>query len=173
MADTSTSTVVMAWAQCKIEIGKMGAGDVMATELKEIGRVKDRTTALESDLGTPLEAWASGHKLIAREYPEEVLTINTTVVEPSDEFLQLLGITDTEGKVKSHYIEGYYSIVVTPKHLGAKGIKAPKVQINYQPAFGEETGNECNLTFTVIKTSELGDENNYWYERFTTTTELA
>lgn len=172
MAETA-KTVVMAWAQCKIELGKMGESDAMSTSLSEVGRVKDKTTALESDLGTPLESYASGHKLIAREYPEEQLTVNTTVVEPSDELLTLLGITDGGGKVKSHYIPGYFSLVVTPKHKGAKGIKAPKCQITYTPAFGEETGNECTLAISVIKTSELGDEENYWYERFTTTTELA
>ncbi|MCM1079699.1 MAG: hypothetical protein NC344_10190 [Bacteroidales bacterium] len=165
--------VVMAWAQCKIEIGKMGAGDTMAETLTEVGRVKDKTTALTSDLGTALESYASGHKLIAREYPEEQLTVNTTVVEPSDELLELLGISDESGKVRSHYIEGYFSIVITPKHKGAKGIKAPKCQITYSPAFGEETGNECTLAFSITKTSELGDEENYWYERFRTTTELA
>ena len=166
-----TKKVIMAWSQCNIKIAK-SVNDAMAAELTSIGNIKEKTTNLEGDLGTPLEAYASGHKLLAREYPDETLVINTTLIEP-DEFLKAVGIEEDDGKVRSHYIEDFYNVELTPKHKGAKGIRAPKCQITYTPNYGEETGNEGVLAISIAKTTELGEAENYWYERFTTTTELA
>lgn len=169
--------IIMAWAQCEIEIGKTGEKDAMATSLVKIGKILERSTSLATDLGTPLEMYASGHKLIAREYPDETLTLTTTVIEQSDELLTTLGIAeaveesaDEEMEVHSHVIQDFFSVKVTPKHAGAKGIKAPKCNIVYTPIFGEETGNQCRLDINITKTTDA--EQNYWYRRFTNKTEL-
>lgn len=168
---SNKETPIMAWGLCEIEIGKTGSGDTMAASLTNIGHVKEKTTTLTPDLGTPLEAWASGHKLVAREYPDETLRLETTVIEPTSELKQMLGIEDASGKVKTHVITDFYSLKLTPHHKGATGIKAPKCNITYEPGVGEETGNEVKLTFEITKTAAL--EENYWYETFTTEEELS
>lgn len=156
----------MAWAQYKLEIGKTGTNDAMAEQLTTVPRLKEKTAQLNSDLGTPLEAYESGHKLIDREYPDETLTLEVTVIEPDDTLLNLLGI-GAGGKVTSHVVDGFFSIVLTPKHKDALGIKAPKCKITYSPQLGEETGNEAVLSFEITKTSED------WYEIFQNPTELV
>lgn len=174
MADTGKT--IMSWSQCKIEIGATGANDAMATSLEDIGLVLEDSTSLETDLGTPLEIYSSGHKLVAQEYPQETLTLVTTVIEP-DALLTKLGIASAvsgaegEEEIKTHVVNDFFSVKVTPKHAGARGIKAPKCKISYEPIYGETTGNQGILRFAIAKTTEATD--NYWYRRFKTTTELA
>ena len=55
-----------------------------------------------------------------------------------------------------------FSVKVTPKNVGAKGIKAPKTNIIYKPGWSEEEGNFADLTFEI-----LFGEQDYWYSRFT------
>lgn len=164
----------MAWSQCKVEIGKTGTNDALASAFTSVGYVEENSASLETDLGTPLEAWASGHKLIAQEYPQETLTFTCVVIEPDSELLSMLGIADGEGEgdtIKTHVVQDFFSLKVTPKHVGAKGIEAPKCKITYAPTYGEDAGNKATLTFAITKTTDA--TTNYWYKRFVNDTELS
>ena len=52
--------IIMSWSKCKIEVGKTGEGDAMATELKSIGTIKDKSTTLATEDGETLTAIATG-----------------------------------------------------------------------------------------------------------------
>ncbi|MBQ2298471.1 MAG: hypothetical protein II278_03725 [Bacteroidaceae bacterium] len=155
----------MAWSKCQIEIGKTSENDVMATELTSIGTIKDKSSTLEASEGEALEAKATGGELVAKEVSEGGYQLKTRVIEPTDELLTTLGLGDVssgEFNVKTHVVEGDFSVKLTPKNVGAKGIKAPKCSVTYTPGWSEEEGNYADLTFDILKGA--GD---YWYSIFT------
>lgn len=176
----------MAWSKCKVEFGPTGENDAFATNLTDVGTIKNQTTTLTAEDGDSLQAVATGGEVVAEEQLEGTLQLETTIIEPTNELLTALGIgktADGEFKVKSHIVAGDHSVKVTPKNAGAMGIKAPVCRISVQPAFGEDTGNELKLTFKISKTTGIPEtpaegnnpavDNNYWYSRFTTTSALS
>lgn len=156
---------IMAWSKCLVEIGKTGEQDVMATSLTSIGVIKDKSSTLEASEGEALEAKATGGELVAKEVSEGGYQLKTRVIEPTEELLTMLGLGETESgdfNVKTHVVEGDWSVKMTPKNVGAKGIKAPKCSITYAPGWSEEEGNYADLTFDILK-----GEGNFWYSIFT------
>ncbi|MBR3456058.1 MAG: hypothetical protein IKH26_12130 [Bacteroidaceae bacterium] len=165
--------IIMAWSKCKIEIGKTGANDAMAETLTDIGVILNQSSSLEAEAGDTLQAIATGGEVVAEEAQEGTLRLETTLIEPTDTLLTLLGIgttEDNETTVSTHIVDGDWSVKVTPKNMGAKGIAAPKCSITYAPSWDEEHGNQLTLTFNIHKTTDANP--NYWYKRFTTTSAL-
>ena len=163
--------IIMAWSKCKFEIGKTKEDDTMATDLTDIGKIKDKSSTLEPSDGESLEMKATGGETVAKETQEGGFKATTRVIEPTNELLTLLGLGEevtTEGddkgdfNVKTHIVDGDWSLKITPKNVGAKGIKAPKTNITYKPGWSEEDGNYADLDFEIIK----GDA-DYWYSKFT------
>lgn len=158
--------IIMAWSKCSFEIGKTGENDAMATTLTNIGKIKDKSSTLEPSDGDALEMKATGGETVAKETQEGGFKAVTRVIEPTDELLTLLGLgeasEDGDFNVKTHIVDGDWSMKITPKNVGAKGIKAPKTNITYKPGWSEEDGNYADLEFEIIK----GDA-GYWYSRFT------
>lgn len=161
---------IIAWSKCKIEIGKT-TDDSMATSLTDIGTIKDKSSSLEPSDGESLEMKATGGELVAKETQEGGFTATTRIIEPTTELLTLLGlgeVVSTEGnekgdiKVTTHIVDGDWSLKITPKNVGAKGIKAPKTTITYKPGWSEEDGNYADIDFEILK----GDA-GYWYSIFT------
>ena len=162
----ATKKKIMAWSKCTFEIGKTGDNDAMATELTNIGTIKDKSSSLEPSDGDALEMKATGGETVAKEVLEGGYKATTRVIEPTDELETLLGIskagTDGETQITTHVVEGDWSLKITPKNVGAKGIKAPKCSITYKPGWSEEDGNFADIEFEILK----GDA-GYWYSRFT------
>lgn len=159
----------MAWSKCKFEIGKTGENDAMASDLTDIGVIKDKSSSLSPSDGDTLEMKATGGELVAKETLEGGYTATTRVVEPTDELLTLLGISATsatggETNITTHIVDGDWSLQITPKNVGARGIKAPKCSITYKPGWSEEDGNYADIDFDILK----GDA-GYWYSIFTKT----
>lgn len=159
--------VIMAWSKCKFEIGKTKDDDTMADTLTDIGVIKDKSSTLEPSDGDALEMKATGGETVAKETQEGGFTATTRVIEPTDELLTLLGIgkadaANKEFQVNTHIVDGDWSLKITPKNTGARGLKAPKCNITYKPGWSEEDGNYADIDFEIIK----GDA-GYWYSLFT------
>lgn len=163
--------IIMAWSKCKFEIGKTKDDDTMAETLTDIGTIKDKSSTLEPSDGESLEMKATGGETVAKETQEGGFKATTRVIEPTNELLTLLGlgeVVSTDGadkgdfKVSTHIVDGDWSLKITPKNTGAKGIKAPKTSITYKPGWSEEDGNYADIDFEIIK----GDA-GYWYSIFT------
>lgn len=161
---------IMAWSKCEFAIGKTGENDAMCADgsLKSIGTIKDKSSSLEPSDGDELEMKATGGETVAKEVSEGGFKATTRVIEPEDTLLTLLGLgaaaSDSSGdfNVKTHIVEGDWSLKITPKNVGAKGIKAPKCSITYKPGWSEEDGNYADIDFEILK----GDA-GYWYSIFT------
>lgn len=164
--------IIMAWSKCKFEIGKTPDDDSMAASLTDIGKIKDKSSTLEPSDGDALEMKATGGETVAKEAQEGGFKAVTRVIEPDNELLTLLGLgeasTDGDFNVKTHIVDGDWSLRVTPKNVGAKGIKAPKTNITYKPGWSEEDGNYADLEFEIVK-----GEAAYWYSRFIKKAESA
>lgn len=147
---------VMSWSQCSIEIGKTGANDAMATVLIPIGNIKDKSTSIESTDGEKLQAKTTGGKLFAQEERDGEIFLKTRVIESDFVFLaSLIGAThDTtkkELKVTSQVIAEPYSVKLTPRNIGATGVKIRKAHVSYKAGYSEEEGHFADLTFTVLE----------------------
>lgn len=155
---------IMAWSECSIEMGKTAANDAMAASLSSIGVIKDKSSTLEPSDGDTLEAKATGGKTVAKEQLEGGFILKTRVIEPDDELLTLLGIGAVSGEdfnVKTHVVDGDFSVRVTPKNVGAVGIKAAKTNVIYKPGWSEEEGHYADLEFEILKGAT-----DVWYSRF-------
>ena len=170
----------MAWSKCKIEIGTTGASDAMASTFNDVGTILNQSSTLSAEAGDKMQAIATGGEVVAEEPQEGTLTLETTIIEPTAELINLLGLCNTistpssatEIVMKTHVVEGNWSVKVIPKNNGAWGIQAPKCSITYTPAWSEENGNQAVLTFSILKTTEVADNGNYWYKRFKTSSSL-
>lgn len=157
--------VIMSWGECQIEIGKTGANDAMAVTLSSIGTIKEKTVNLEMADGEKLQAYASGHKLVAQEEQDGDITLSARIIEP--DFAFLAGLLDAdhddvndELTVRSLIVSDPYSVKVTPKNVGATGIKIRKSSVKLRKGISEEEGNFADITFTVL---ECADKELYTY----------
>ncbi len=155
---------IMAWSKCDFRIGKTGGGDTMAATLFNIGTIKDKSSSLEASDGDSLEMKATGGEIVAEESLEGGYVAKTRVIEPTEDLETMLGIAKTvaeEQQITTHIVDGDWSLQITPKNVGAKGIRAPKCSVKYKPGWSEEEGNYVDLEFNILK----GDA-GYWYSRF-------
>lgn len=162
--------ITMAWSKCMIEIAKTLEDDVFnEAALKSIGTIKDKSTTLESSDGDALEMKATGGETVAKEVQEGGFALKTRVIEPDELYKTLeLGEEVTaeneekgDFKVKTHLVNGDWSVKVTPKNVGARGIKIPLASISFKPGYSEEDGNYADLEFEILKGAQ-----DYWYSRF-------
>ena len=145
--------VIMSWSKCKIEIGKTGVDDAMAVELFSIGNISDKTTSLTSEDGDSLEAKITGGIVVATEEGEPTIKITTRVKEMDfDTESKITGATKNESDltVKSNVTGDDWSLKLTPKNIGAVGIKARKTHLSFRPGYSEEEGHYVDLTFTIL-----------------------
>lgn len=161
----ATQSIIMAWSECKIEIGKTGSNDTMAASLTDIGTIKDKSSTLEPSDGDSLEMKATGGHTVAKETQEGGFVLKTRVIEPTSSLEELLGIAtaeaDNESNVKTHIVDGDWSVKLTPKNVGARGIKAPKTNISYKPGWSEEDGNYADIWFDILFGAQ-----DYWYTKY-------
>ena len=165
--------VIMAWSECDIEIAKSQEdGSFPTTGLSKVGVIKDKSSILEPSDGDKLEMKKTGGKVVASESLEGGFLLKTRVIEPSDDLMTSFGLGATgEGgdfNVKTHLVADQYAVKVTPKKVGAVGIKAPVTDVAYKPGWSEEDGNYVDLEFNILQGAA-----DYWYSRFKKTAQTT
>lgn len=156
--------IIMSWSRVKAEIGKTGENDAMATQLQTVGIIKDKSTSLSIEDGEKLTAVATGGIVVAEEEGEPTVSVTMRVMEMDFATETLLtGAVAGSDKltVKSNVVNGYYSLKLTPKNIGAIGIKARKTHVSFRPGYSEEEGQYVDLTFKI-----LACEDGELYEKF-------
>ena len=147
--------IVMSWSKCKIEVGKTGEADAMASVLKSVGTINDKSTTLATEDGEKLEAKATGGIVVASEEGEPTVTITTRIKEMDfDTENMFTGATkSTDGDeltVKTNVVSDDFSVKVTPKNIGATGIKVRRSHVSFRPGSSEEEGQYVDLTFKIL-----------------------
>lgn len=158
--------VIMSWGECDVQVGVTGLNDAMSAALSSIGTVKEKSTNIEQDDGEKLQAYATGHKLVAQEEQDGDIKLSARIIEPSLEFLGELFDADFSDvdktlKVRSMLVAGNYSVQVTPKNVGGKGIRIRKSNVKVRFGITEEEGFFADFTFTVVVCAD-----NELYELF-------
>ena len=154
----------MSWSRVKAEIGKTGENDAMATVLQTVGIIKDKSTSLSIEDGEKLTAVATGGIVVAEEEGEPTVSVKMRVMEMDVATETLLtGAVAGSDKltVKSNVVNGNYSLKLTPKNIGAIGIKARKTHVSFRPGYSEEERQYVDLTFKI-----LACEDGELYEKF-------
>lgn len=149
--------VIMSWSKCKIEVGKTGTNEAMATELFNIGTIKDKTTNMTTEDGDTLQAVATGGVVVAEEEGEPQVSITTRIMEMDFDTENKLtgaaksGTTGSEElTVKTNVIPDDFSLKLTPKNIGSTGIKARRTHISFRPGSSEEEGQYVDVTFKIL-----------------------
>lgn len=109
----------------------------------------------------------TGGKRVAKEVSDGGLTLNTRVIEPSDELYTILGLgsasaTEGEYNVSTHVVKDNYGFKLTSKNIGSKGLKVPFSSVSAKPGYSEEDGQYIDLAFEILQ-----GKADYWYQRFT------
>lgn len=147
--------IIMSWSKCRVEVGKTLEGDKMATDLYSVGVTNDKSTSLSCQDGDVLEAKGSGGVTVAREEGEPQVQITTRVKEMdfnTNSFFTGNKVNDEgELEVETLVPNGDFSVKVTPKNIGATGIKAPCCQVSFKPGSSEEEGRWVDITFTILE----------------------
>lgn len=145
--------IIMSWSKCKIEVGKTGDNDAMAASLTNIGIINDKSTTMSAEDGETLTATATGGIVIAEEEGEPVISITTRVKEMSFDVETLFTgavASEDELTVKTNVVPDDFSVKVTPKNIGAVGIKARRTHVSFRPGSSEEEGQYVDLTFKIL-----------------------
>lgn len=149
--------LIMSWSKCKIEVGKTGDDDAMATELFSLGTIKDKSTSMSTEDGDTLTATATGGVVVAEEEGEPIVSITTRIMEMDfDTENKLTGAAKSgssgqeELTVKTNVIPEDFSVKVTPKNIGATGVKVRRTHISFRPGSSEEEGQYVDVTFKIL-----------------------
>lgn len=143
----------MSWSKCKIEVGKTGDGDALATELTNIGVINDKSTTMSTEDGETMTAKATGGVVVAEEVGEPVVSITTRVKEMTPEIEAMFTGAVQQGEdlvVKTNVVSSEFSMKLTPKNIGATGIKARKCSVAFKSGYSEDEGQYVDLTFKIL-----------------------
>lgn len=144
----------MSWSEVIVEAGETGANDEMSTQLFSVGTINDKSTSLTSSDGDSLTAKATGGVTVAEEEGEPTIEVTTRVKEMDFDTEHLFtGATenaDGELVVMSNNVPKEMSLKVTPKNIGAKGLKARRCHVKFRPGSSEEEGSYVDLTFKIL-----------------------
>lgn len=146
--------IIMSWSENIVEVGFTGENDAMAAELFSVGTINDKSTSLTTSDGDTLTAKASGGITVAEEEGEPTLEVTTRVKEMDFDTEHLFtGAEENEDGelvVKSNNVEKEFSLKITPKNIGAKGLKARRCHVKFRPGSSEEEGSYVDLTFKIL-----------------------
>lgn len=149
--------IIMSWSKCKIEVGKTGEDEAMAVSLTNIGIINDKSTTLATEDGEKLTATATGGIVVAEEEGEPVVTITTRVKEmdfDTEKIFTGATVSEDELVVKTNVVSDDFSMKLTPKNIGAIGIKARRTHVSFRPGSSEEEGSYVDLTFKILACSD-------------------
>lgn len=150
-----SKTIIMSWSKCKIEVAKTTDDETMPTSLTDIGTINDRSTTLATEAGEDLTATATGGVIVAIEEGEPTVTVTTRVKEMDfDKEAMFTGATvntdKTELTVTSNVVADEFAMKLTPKNIGAIGIKARRTHVTFHSGSSEEEGAYVDLTFRIL-----------------------
>lgn len=158
--------IIMSWSKVIVEAGVTGANDAMSEKLFSVGTINDKSTSMTVTDGDTLTAKATGGVTVAEEESEPAVEITCRVKEMDFDteglFTGAEENADGELVVKTNIVGSDFSVKVTPKNIGAKGIKARRCSVKFRPGHSEEEGSYVDLTFKIL---ECEDEELYRYFR--------
>ena len=151
--------IIMSWGECDVFVAPTGTLEAMGTPLISIGTIKEKSVAIEMADGEKLQAYASGHKLVAQEEQDGDITITCRVMEPDfealEDFVDGTYVASPETlTVRSFVITGNFSVEVKPINPGATGVRVRKTSVKVRTGIAEDEGHYADFTFTVLECTD-------------------
>lgn len=158
--------IIMSWSKVIIEVGRTGVDDAMSTEMFSVGTINDKSTSMTTSDGDTLEAKATGGITVAEEEGEPGIEVTYRVKEMDFDteglFTGAEENEDGELVVKTNKVDDDFSLKITPKNIGAKGLKARRTHVKFRPGHSEEEGSYVDVTHKIM---ECEDGELYRYFR--------
>lgn len=158
--------IIMSWSKVIVQVGKTGANDAMSTSLFSVGTINDKSTSMTVSDGDTLTAKATGGVTVAEEESEPKVEVTYRVKEMDFDtegmFTGAVKNDDGELVVKTNLVDDNFSLKITPKNIGAKGLKARCTHVKFRPGHSEEEGSYVDVTHTIL---ECEDGELYRYFR--------
>ena len=167
------SQIIMSWSGCNIKDGISTGTKAMpaVADMTALGVIKDKSTSIEATDGEELKAVASGGVQVAYEKLEGGSQITTRVKEPANALYARYGLGQEDAtagafNVKTHVVQGYRAVEITPENAGATGIRAPYCLVSFKPGRSEDEGEYVDITYTILPILNADFEVEHWYSRF-------
>ena len=149
-----TPTAQSAWGELDIQIGVPGALNVMSTALSSIGNVKEDSFSLETEDGTKLQWFATGHNLIDELRTQPTLTLKMNIKNLNlanlSKFWSVTESVDTI-EVDAMMTSNKYSVSIAPKVVGAEKLDIPYCAVSMKPTYSEDAGFGQDVEFTILR----------------------
>lgn len=148
-------TSASAWGEIDLQIGVPASGNEMSESLATIGVVKENSISVDTDEGTKLQWFATGHKLVDELRLEPTMSIKVEVKNLNLANLQKFWDVEedaTSGKIKVSGMttSAKLSVKMAPKVIGGETLEAPYCSVSMKPTYSEDSGWGQEVTFTIL-----------------------
>jgi hypothetical protein len=150
--------MAIAWGKCKIELGLLGAGDSLPSELNDVGKILNKSAGINFDDGEERELISEGGEVEEVDVDESKGTVIYSVIcKDVDAYATAHGMTTSTDEFgrksfvqKTTRIEGAYFIRVTPKKAGAMGYEVYKAVGRVKPRWDTSEGWILEYTWKML-----------------------
>lgn len=152
-----TETSATAWGSIDIKIGTPGLANIMSADLASLGNIKENSFSVETEDGTKLQWFATGHNLIDELRLQSTITIKCSIKNLNLSTLsKFWSVTDdTSGiKVMSMTTSAKFSVQIGSPVVGSEVLEIPYASVYMKATYAEDSGYGQDVEFTVIRGSK-------------------
>ena len=148
-----------AWGSVHAYVGTPETGDIMATELDDLGAIDQDALVIETVEGTKYQLKDINGKLLDELQLEPELTINFTLIKPNEEIRAKFWDVAEEGTGDTRKLR-VKSLVKNAKHsfkfanvdaVGSETFEAPYTSISMQVTYEANQGYKYQCKATLLK----------------------
>ena len=154
-----SETANTAWGDVHLYLGIPAAGQTMSTSLDDLGSIDDDGLSIETSDGTQYQLKDINGAILDELKLEPELTVNFTLVKPSEAVRAKFWDVEEGGegnsriiKVKSMVASNNYSLKFSnPRMVGSETFEAPYCSVNMKPIYSASKGFTAECSAKVIK----------------------
>lgn len=155
--ELSTAIPETSWGDVHAELGVPGANGAMSANLEDLGSIDTDALTIETADGTVYQLKDINGKLIDELKQEPELTVNFTLLKPSEATRGKFWDTEVIGtgaarkqRIKSLITTKKYSFKFSnPKMIGSETFEAPYCSMSMKPGYSSQKG------FTAVCSAKL------------------
>lgn len=162
----STTSKPTAWGSLHAYVGATGPSDAMASELYDLGSIKDDDFSIETEEGEVYELKDINGKLLDTLTQEPRLTVNFSLIKMNETTMSKFWTITEEGtdgsrkvKITSMVHNGYMSFVFkNPNAVGSETFEAAKCKVSMDPKYEKDKGFSGDVKIDILWPDRTGAE---------------
>lgn len=162
----STTSKPTAWGSLHAYVGVTGSGDAMASDLYDLGSIKDDDFSIETEEGEVYELKDINGKLLDTLTQEPRLTVNFSLIKMNETTMSKFWTVSEDGesdsrkvKVTSMVHNGYMSFVFkNPNAAGSETFEAAKCKVSMDPKYEKDKGFSGDVKIDILWPDRTGAE---------------